>query len=111
GLHGMIGGVACAGLAGWLVGRGPAAGSLSSRPGWRAVEALALLAALPAAICAYRYGLPWRLHLEETAPLFRWRSALLAPACLLLAGYAWMLAQTRLRGRTRRVGAEAAIPQ
>ena len=46
-----------------------------------------LIAAFPAAICAYRYGLPWRLRLEESAPLFLWRSALLAPLGLLLTGY------------------------
>lgn len=93
-LHALVGGIACAWLAGLFVGRGPLPGDPATRPGWRAVEALVLLAALPAAICAYRYGLPWRLRLEETASLFRWRSALLAPVGLLLAGYAWMLVQT-----------------
>lgn len=52
-----------------------------------AIDLLVLLAALPAAACAYRYGLPWRLRLEEATPLFLWRSALLAPVGLLLAGY------------------------
>ncbi|MFN8536310.1 MAG: hypothetical protein U0232_02380 [Thermomicrobiales bacterium] len=59
-----------------------------SRPRPRlAIDLLVLLAAFPAAICAYRYGLPWRLRLEESAPLFLWRSALLAPLGLLLTGY------------------------
>jgi hypothetical protein len=111
-LHALIGGVACAWLAGLLVGRGPAAGQETTRSGWRAVETLVLLAALPAAICAYRYGLPWRLRLEETAPLFRWRSALLAPAGLLLAGYAWMLVRTWVRrSRARRADAGVVAPQ
>ena len=56
---------------------------------WPAVESLVLLAALPAAVCAYRYGYPWGLRLEETASLFRWRSALLAPTMALLAAAAW----------------------
>jgi hypothetical protein len=110
-LYGLIGGGTCAALAGWFVGRGPLAGNPAARPGWRAVEALALLAALPAAACAYRYGFPWRLRLEETLPLFRWRSALLAPACLLLAGYAWILVQAWLGGRAHRPGAEIVVPQ
>lgn len=54
-----------------------------------ATELLVLLAALPIAACAYRYGLPWRLRLDEATPLFRWRSALMAPIGLLLAGYTW----------------------
>ncbi len=58
-----------------------------------AIDLLVLLVAFPVAFCAYRYGLPWRLRLEEATPLFLWRSALLAPAGLLLAGYgaAWAL--------------------
>jgi hypothetical protein len=55
-----------------------------------AVELLALFAALPAALFAYRYGVPWQLRFEETVPLFRWRAALLAPALCLVAGYAWL---------------------
>lgn len=68
-------------------------------PLWRrgfTVELLVLLAALPAAVCAYHYGLPWRLRLEETAPLFRWRSALLAPSFLLCAGFGWLLVSPTL---------------
>jgi len=80
-------------LGGWL------------RTSWRAVELLALLAVVPAAFCAYRYGLPWRLRLEETASLFRWRASLLAPAALLLAGSFWTLLLARLeRSRRSAVG-------
>ena len=88
----LLGGV----LSAWL-GRGRRrTGSLSL---WRrgfTVELLVLLAALPAAVCAYRYGLPWQLRLEETAPLFRWRSALLAPSFLLCAGFGWLLVSPTL---------------
>lgn len=88
-LQATIGAGACVLLARFFVGeRGTAAG-WRGRPGWRATELLVLLAAVPIAVVAYRYGLPWRLRLEETAALFRWRSALLAPVALLLLGYVW----------------------
>ena len=90
-----------AGVCVWLARllRGQVPGG-RARIAWRAVELLALLAVVPAAFCAYRYGLPWRLRLEETAPLFRWRASLLAPAALLLAGSLWTPLFARLaRGR------------
>ena len=75
------------------------------RTAWRSVEFLTLLAVVPAAVCAYRYGLPWRLRLEETASLFRWRASLLAPAALLIAGSLWTLLRVRLdRRRQSAVG-------
>ena len=61
-----------------------------------AIDFLVLLAAIPAAVCAYRYGLPWRLRLEEATPLFLWRSALLAPIGLLVTGYAFSAILARL---------------
>jgi hypothetical protein len=81
--HALCGGLACA----WLARRWS-----RPRPAL-AIDLLVLHAALPAAICAYRYGLPWRLRLEESAPLFLWRSSLLAPLGLLLTGYLalWLL--------------------
>ncbi len=98
-LPAVLGGV----LGAWL-GRGtrrPPGRSLARRG--LAVELLVLLAGLPIALCAYRYGLPWQLRWEEAAPLFRWRSALLAPTMLLVAGSAWLLLFPRLarlfRGR------------
>jgi hypothetical protein len=89
----------CGGLVGAWLGR------RRSRPRPAlAIDLLVLLTALPAAICAYRYGLPWQLRLEETAPLFLWRSALLAPIGLLAAGYAgvWGLARLPARRPARR---------
>lgn len=53
-------------------------------------EFLVLLAALPAAYCALRYGYPWRLRADEVVLRARWQSALLAPALLVLASYAWV---------------------
>jgi hypothetical protein len=90
------------GVGTWLTRflRGQARGGWA-RTSWRAVEFLALLAVVPAAFCAYRYGFPWRLRLEETAPLFRWRAALLAPAALLIAGSFWTLLLARLDRRRR----------
>ncbi|HEY8598268.1 MAG TPA: hypothetical protein VIL85_07545, partial [Thermomicrobiales bacterium] len=88
-LQAAVGAGVCVLLARVFVGEDAGATGWRGRPGWRATELLVLLAAVPIAIAAYRYGLPWRLRLEETAPLFRWRSALLAPAALLLLGYAW----------------------
>lgn len=86
----------------------------AARPGRRAigVEILVLLAGLPVAVCAYRYGLPWRLRWEETASLFRWRSALLAPAVLLIAGYGRLLLTpvAALRTRLRRGPLPGATP-
>jgi hypothetical protein len=93
----IVGGGVCAALA-WSLGRA-VTGGRDDAGGWRAAELLTLLAAVPIALAAYRYGLPWQLRLEETAPLFRWRSALLAPLALLLLGYGWTLA---LRWRERR---------
>jgi hypothetical protein len=61
-----------------------------------AIDLLVFLAAIPAAVCAYRYGLPWRLRLEEATPLFLWRSALLAPIGLLVTGYAFSAIFARL---------------
>ena len=89
GLQAAIGAGVCVWLVRLFVGGDEALTGWRERPGWRATELLVLLAALPIAVAAYRYGLPWRLRLEETAPLFRWRSALLAPVALLLLGYAW----------------------
>ncbi len=94
----LCGGGGCVVLARFL--RGQALGGWV-RTSWRAVELLALLAVVPAAFCAYRYGLPWRLRLEETASLFRWRAALLAPAALLLAGSLWTPLSARLERRRR----------
>jgi hypothetical protein len=94
----LCGGAGCVALARLL--RGQALGGWA-RTAWRAVELLALLAIVPAAICAYRYGLPWHLRLEETASLFRWRASLLAPAALLLAGSFWILLGMRLERRRR----------
>jgi hypothetical protein len=78
---------------------------LGRRWSWRrpglAIDLLVLLAALPAAICAYRYGLPWRLRLEEAAPLFLWRSSLLTPMGLLVTGYAGVWGLGRLREGSR----------
>ena len=71
-----------------------------------ALDLLVLLAAFPIAICAYRYGLPWQLRLEEAPPLFFWRSALLAPAGLLLAGYGAAALLTRLSARLKHVSSE-----
>ncbi|HEX5505338.1 MAG TPA: hypothetical protein VFW96_22160 [Thermomicrobiales bacterium] len=96
-LPAAVAGGVCAGLAAWR--RAPLGRAA------RAIEVLVLLAALPAAFCAYRYGPPWQLRLEETAPLFRWRAALLAPALLLIAGAAWLLALPQWRkprGQARR---------
>ncbi|CAA9580970.1 MAG: hypothetical protein AVDCRST_MAG18-3128 [uncultured Thermomicrobiales bacterium] len=100
-LHALVGGGVCVWLVRLFLGQGPVGAGVAgggadaagwrARSGWRATELLVLLAALPIAVAAYRYGLPWRLRLEETAPLFRWRSALIAPAALLLLGYAWTL--------------------
>jgi hypothetical protein len=97
-MQGIVGGGVCAVLA-WFLGRA-VVGGRDDAGGWRATELLALLAAIPIAFAAYRYGLPWQLRLEESAPLFRWRSALLAPLALLLLGYGWTLV---LRWRERRV--------
>ncbi len=99
GLVALVGGGTCARLARLFARRLPFAGGALPASNWRALEALALLAALPVAVCAYRYGLPWQIRLEESAPLFRWRSALLAPLALLLVGYAWNVAQSRPRRR------------
>ena len=88
----------CGGLVGaWLARRWS-----RPRPAL-AIDLLVLLAALPVTICAYRYGLPWRLRLEETAPLFLWRSALLAPLGLLIAGYAGVWGWGRWVGRQKRL--------
>ena len=92
----ICGAGACVWLARLL--RGQALGGWV-RTSWRAVELLALLAVVPAAFCAYRYGLPWGLRLEETASLFRWRASLLAPAALLIAGSCWTLLRARLERR------------
>lgn len=83
------------GCAVWLVhllqrlGGGEPGDELSRE--WRAVELLTLLAVLPLIVVAYRFGLPWRLRLDETRPLFYWRSALLAPPLVLAVGYFWGL--------------------
>lgn len=66
---------------------------------WLTADLLALLVVLPAAYCAYRYGYPWQLRLEEAGPLFQWRAALLAPAVLTLTSYGWIVAPARWRGR------------
>lgn len=66
------------------------------------VDLLALLAALPVAFCAVRYGYPWQLRADEAALRLRWQSALLAPALLTIAGYGWALVfppRARRRGR------------
>lgn len=65
---------------------------------------LVLLAGLPLAACAYRYGLPWQLRPEETALLLRWRSALLAPALLALTGAGWALVPALFRRRAGSAG-------
>ncbi len=88
-LQAAIGAGACVWLVRLFVGERGEVEGWYGQPGWRATELLVLLATVPIAVAAYRYGLPWRLRLEETAPLFRWRSALLAPVALLLLGYAW----------------------
>jgi len=98
----LCGGGVCVWLARFLRGQALGGWMRTSR---RAVEFLALLAVVPAAFCAYRYGLPWHLRLEETASLFRWRASLLAPAALLLAGSLWTILWARLeRGRRSAVG-------
>lgn len=77
-----------------------------------AIDLLVLLTAFPAALCAYRYGLPWRLRLEEAAPLFLWRSALLAPIGLLVTGYGLLFAfsrSPRLPASTRRTSTEPTV--
>lgn len=83
---------------------GALAARLARPRGGLAGALLVLLAGLPLAACAYRYGIPWRLRPEETAPLLRWRSALLAPALLALIGAVWGLAPALFR---RRTGSEA----
>lgn len=88
-LQAAIGAGACVWLVRLFVGERGEVEGWYGQPGWRATELLVLLATVPIAVAAYRYGLPWRLRLEETAPLFRWRSALLAPVALLLLGYGW----------------------
>lgn len=96
-LPAAVAGGVCAALAAWR--RAPLGRAAL------AVEVLVLLAALPAAFCAFRYGLPWQLRLEETAPLFRWRAAFLAPAFLLVAGGGWLLALPQWRKpRGKRAG-------
>jgi hypothetical protein len=75
--HACCGGLVCAWIARHWARFGPTL----------AIDLLVVLVAFPVALCAYRYGLPWQLRLEEATPLFLWRSALLAPAGLLLAGY------------------------
>lgn len=65
------------------------------------IDLLVLLATLPIAFCALRYGYPWQLRADEAELRLRWQSALLAPALLTIASYGWILL---FPPRTRRAG-------
>lgn len=65
------------------------------------IDLLVLLATLPIAFCALRYGYPWQLRADEAKLRLQWQSALLAPTLLTIASYGWILF---FPPRTGRVG-------